>query len=132
MANENLNIEKKNDTGVKTTMSKEQMEQYVNENRSIVPRNWNKKFEALTLEQKVKKIGFFFDMQKMRNEAQEKNKLENKVKELFIKRKATTEDVVKVIDFCKQYIQTIKEEEINKLQGEIDRLTHLKQSLETN
>ena len=132
MANKESNPEKKNDAVVEPTMTKEEMEKYITENHSIVPRNWRKKFEALTLEQKVKKIGFFFDMQKMRSEAQEKNRLENKVKELFIKRKATTEDVVKVIDFCKQYIQTTKQEEINKLQAEIDRLSHLKQALETN
>ena len=132
MANKDSNIEKKNNAVVEPTMTKEEMEKYVSENHSIVPRLWRKKFEALTLEQKVKKIGFFFDMQKMKMEAQEKNKLENKVKELFVKRKATTEDVVKVIDFCKQYIQTTKQEEINKLQIEIDRLSHLKQALEQN
>lgn len=129
MAKEN---EKKNDAVVEPTMSNEEKEKFVNENLSIVPRNWRKKFDLLSLDQKVAKIHFYIDFQKLKYEAFEKNKLENKVKELFIKRKATTEDVVKVIDFCKEYIQTTKQEEINKLQDEIDRLTHLKQTLETN
>ena len=126
MSNKNSETEKK------TQMSNEEMEKFVSENLSIVPRNWRKKFDLLTLEQKVAKIRFYFDQKKLKDEMVEKNKLENKVKELFIKRKVTTEDVVRVMDFCKEYIQSTKEEEINKLQTEIERLTHLKQSLENN
>ena len=132
MSNKNSNNDKPNGKVVEATMSKEQMEQFVAEHLSIVPRNWYRRFDALSLEQKVSKIHFYLDMQKMREEAMERNKLENKVKELFIKRKATTEDVVKVIDMCKEYIQSTKEDEITKLQCEIDRLTHLKNALETN
>lgn len=132
MSNNNSNTETKKGAVVEPTMTKEQMEQYVNENIAIVPRNWKRKFDAMKLEQKVSKIRFYLDYQKLKEEAIEKNKLENRVKELFIKRKATTEDVVRVIDFCKQYIQTTKQEEINKLQSEIERLTHLKETLETN
>ena len=132
MSNNNPNTETKKGAVVESTMTKEQMEQYVNENIAIVPRNWKRKFDAMKIEQKVSKIRFYLDYQKLKEEAIEKNKLENRVKELFIKRKATTEDVVRVIDFCKQYIQTTKQEEINKLQSEIERLTHLKETLETN
>lgn len=136
MANKNSNIEKKNETVVEPVMednmTHEEMEKFVNDNLSIVPRNMRKKFNELSLEEKVKKIRMYKDMKTLKYELFEKNKLENKVKELFIKRKATTEEVVKVIDFCKQYIQTTKQEEINKLQDEIERLTHLKQTLETN
>ena len=132
MANKNLNDNKTNDGVVETTMSKEQMEQFVAEHLSIVPRNWRSRFDALPLDKKVSKIHFYIDMQQMRETAMERNKLENRVKELFIKRKATTEEVVKVIDMCKEYIQSTKEEEINKLQDEIDRLTHLKHTLETH
>ncbi len=136
MANKNSNIEKKNETVVEPVMednmTHEEMEKFVNDNFSIVPRNMRKKFNELSLEEKVKKIHMYKDMKTLKYELFEKNKLENKVKELFIKRRATTEEVVKVIDFCKQYIQTTKQEEINKLQDEIERLTHLKQTLETN
>jgi len=132
MANKNSNDNKTNDGVVETTMSKEQMEQFVTEHLSIVPRNWRSRFDALPLDKKVSKIHSYIDMQQMRETAMERNKLENRVKDLFIKRKATTEEVVKVIDMCKEYIQSTKEDEINKLQDEIDRLTHLKHTLETH
>ena len=63
---------------------------------------------------------------------EKKNKLENKVKDLFVKRKATTEDVLRVIEFCKKYIEASKVEEMNKLQAEIDRLSELKRTLENS
>ena len=131
MANNNSNNENKNGV-TNPAMTNEQMEQFVKENISIVPRNQTKKFESLKLEQKVSKIGFYLDIQKMKEDAREKNKLENKVKDLFVRRKATTEDVLKVIEFCKQFIETTKVDEMNKLQAEIDRLTELKRSLENN
>lgn len=131
MANKNANNENKNGV-TNPAMTNEQMEQFVKENISIVPRNQTKKFESLKLEQKVSKIRFYLDIQKMKEDAREKNKLENKVKDLFVRRKATTEDVLKVIEFCKQFIETTKVDEMNKLQAEIDRLTELKRSLENN
>ena len=131
MSNKNESNENKN-VVTNPAMTNEQMEQFVKENISIVPRNQTKKFESLKLEQKVSKIRFYLDIQKMKEDAREKNKLENKVKDLFVRRKATTEDVLKVIEFCKQFIETTKVDEMNKLQAEIDRLTELKRSLENN
>lgn len=131
MANNNSNNENKN-VVTNPAMTNEQMEQFVKDNISIVPRNQAKKFESLKLEQKVSKIRFYIDIQKMKEDAREKNKLENKVKDLFVRRKATTEDVLKVIEFCKQFIETTKIDEMNRLQAEIDRLTELKRSLENN
>jgi len=132
MANKNSNNNKANDKVAEVTMSNEQMEQFVAEHLSIVPRNWRSRFDALPLDKKVSKIHFYIDMQQMKANAMERNKLENRVKELFIKRNATTEEVVKVIDMCKEYIQSTKEQEITKLQDEIERLTHLKNALEAN
>lgn len=132
MSNKNSNPESTKNVAAETTMSNEQMELFVKENIAIVPRNQTKKFNSLTLEKKVSKIHFYLNMQKLKADAKEKNKLENRVKELFVRRKATTEDVVRVIDFCKEYIETTKVDEMNKLQAEIDRLTHLKQTLENN
>ena len=131
MANKNANNEN-NNVVTNPAMTNEQMEQFVKENIKIVPRNQAKKFESLKLEQKVSKIRFYLDIQKMKDDAREKNKLENKVKDLFVRRKATTEDVLRVIEFCKQYIETSKVDEMNKLQAEIDRLTDLKRALENN
>lgn len=131
MANKNANNEN-NNVVTNPAMTNEQMEQFVKENISIVPRNQTKKFESLKLEQKVSKIRFYIDIQKMKEYAREKNKLENKVKDLFVRRKATTEDVLHVIEFCKKYIESTKADEMNKLQAEIDRLTELKRTLENN
>ena len=131
MANKNANNEN-NNVVTNPAMTNEQMEQFVKDNISIVPRNQAKKFESMKLEQKVSKIRFYIDIQKMKDDAREKNKLENKVKDLFVRRKATTEDVLRVIEFCKKYIESAKADEINKLQNEIDRLSSLKRTLENN
>ena len=132
MSNKNSNPEATKNVAAETTMSNEQMEQFVKDNYSIVPPFQRRKFNSLTLEGKVEKIHYYIDYKKKRLEIEEKNKLENRVKDLFIRRKATTEDVVRVIDFCKKFIETTKAEEMKKLQAEIDRLTHLKQTLENN
>ena len=103
MSNKNSNNETKNNVVANPTMTKEQMEKFVKDNYSIVPRFQYGKFNAMT-----------------------------KVKDLFVKRKATTEDVLRVIEFCKKYIEASKVEEMNKLQAEIDRLSELKRTLENS
>lgn len=132
MANKNVNNETKNATSAQPQMSKEQMEQFINENISIVPRNRSKQFETLSLEEKMAKIGHYIQSKKQREVLIEKNKLENRVKDLFVRRNATTEDVLRVIEFCKKYIESAKADEIKKLQTEIDRLSFLKRTLENN
>ena len=132
MTNKNVNNETKTNAVTEPTMTNEQMEQFVNTNIALVPKNQKKKFDAMTLEQKTKKMRLYIDIQKMKEDAKERNKLENRVKDLFIRRKATTEDVLRVIEFCKQFIETSKVEEMKKLQTEIDRLTNLKRTLESN
>lgn len=126
------NMETKKTENGQPKMSKEQMEQFINENNFIVPNNRRKQFESLSLEEKVEKINHFIQAKKTREEHLEKNKLENRVKDLFDRRHATTEDVLRVIEFCKKYIESTKEAEINKLQTEIDRLSSLKRTLESN
>ena len=131
MANKTSNNEN-NNVVAEPSMTNEQMEKFVNDNIAVVPRNQKKKFDSLTLEQKVNKIRFYFDIQKMKADAKEKNKLENRVNELFVRRKATTEDVLRVIEFCKKFIEASKVDEMNKLQAEIDRLSDLKRTLENS
>jgi len=132
MSKKELTAETKNNEVTETKMTKEQMEQFVKDNTAIVPKNQRKKFETLALEQKVSKIHHYLTAQKTKEERVEKNKLENKVKDLFDRRKVTTEDVLRVIEFCKKYIESAKAEEITKLQNEIDRLSSLKRTLENN
>ena len=112
MSDKSLNIETR---PVKAAMSKEQMEQFVKENMTIVPKNQRNKFELLTLEQKVSKIHVYMDIKKVRELLFEKNKLENKVKELLIRRKATTED--DYFTFMKRDLL----ERADKLDSKIDR-----------
>ena len=132
MSKKESNTETKNNVTAQPQMSKEQMEQFIKENNSIVPRNRRKQFEALSLEEKVAKIRYYIQSKKQKEENIEKNKLENRVKDLFVRRNATTEDVLRVIEFCKKYIESAKADEINKLQTEIDRLSSLKRTLENN
>ena len=72
MANENKNNENKNNVVANPAMTNGQMEQFVKDNISIVPKNQTKKFESLKLEQKVSKIRFYIDIQKMKEDAREK------------------------------------------------------------
>lgn len=132
MSNKNSNNETKNNVVANPTMTKEQMEKFVKDNYSIVPRFQYGKFNAMTLEQKVEKIHYYINYKKMRAKMDEKNKLENKVKDIFVRRKATTEDVLRVVEFCKKFIEASKVEEMNKLQAEIDRLSELKRTLENS
>lgn len=126
------NAETKNNVTAQPQMSKEQMQQFINENNQIVPRNRRKQFEALSLEEKVAKIRYYIQSKKQKEENIEKNKLENRVKDLFIRKNASTEDVLRVIEFCKKYIESAKADEITKLQNEIDRLSSLKRTLENS
>lgn len=59
-------------------MDQETMEAIIEDNMHLVPRNQVKKFEALTLEQKVKKIQFYTDMAVMREQARIKNSVVNR------------------------------------------------------
>jgi hypothetical protein len=105
------------------------MEQFIKDNDEIVPKNQRKKYDAMTLEQKVAKIKFWQDMKQMREQWQENRKLENKVKALFDQRKPSTEDVLKVIEYCKSYINDCKAQEIARLDEEIARLNEMRNLL---
>jgi hypothetical protein len=107
-------------------MDNETMEAIIEDNMHLVPKNQMKKFEALTLEQKVKKIQFYTDMAVMREEARIKNSVPNKVKELFDKRHATVEDAKAVLQFCTEFIDNFKVREIEKIDAEIAKLEELK------
>lgn len=107
-------------------MDNETMEAIIEDNMHIVPKNQMKKFEALTLEQKVAKIQFYHDINKMREDARIKNSVPNKVKELFDKRHATVEDAKAVLQFCTEFIDNFKVREIEKIDAEIAKLEELK------
>ena len=109
-------------------MTENEMKEFVTANMEIVPKNQTKKFNALTLEEKVTKIQFYIDIQKLREDARIKNSVPNKVKELFDKR-GTVEDAKEVLKFCSDFIDGFKQREIEKLDAEIARLQAMKQSI---
>lgn len=59
-------------------MDQETMEAIIEDNMHLVPKNQMKKFNAMTLEQKVKKIQFYTDMAVMREQARIKNSVVNR------------------------------------------------------
>lgn len=110
--------------------TKEMMEQFIAENINRVPRNQSKKFESMTIEQKVERIQFYIDRAKFFEERAEKNKVINQVKEVFNKRHATVEDAQEVRSFCEEFINNFKQMEIDKLDEEIRKLQERRNALE--
>ena len=107
-------------------MDDETLQAMVEDNKHIVPRSQLKKFEAMSLKEQAAKIQFYYDVQKMREDARIKNSIINKVKELFDKRHATVDDAKLVLKFCTDYIDNFKIKEIEKIDAEIQKLEELK------
>ena len=107
-------------------MDDETLQAIVDDNKDIVPRSQLKKFEAMSLKEKVAKIKFYQDIQRMKEDARIKNSIPNKVKELFDKR-GSVEDAKAVLKFCTDYIDNFKIREIEKIDAEIQKLEELKQ-----
>lgn len=107
-------------------MDEETMQAVIEDNMHIVPKNQLKKFQAMTLQQKIAKIQFYQDMEQMRETARIKNSVPNRVKELFEKRHATVEDAKAVLQFCTEFIDNFKVREIEKIDAEIAKLEELK------
>lgn len=111
---------------VNVVMDNETMEAIIEDNLSIVPKNQRKKFDTLTLEQKVKKIQFYLDMEQLKADARIKNSVVNRVKELFDKRHASIDDAKEVIKFAQEFVDNFKVREIEKIDAEIAKLEELK------
>lgn len=114
---------------VNVVMDSETMEAMIEDNISIVPKNQRKKFDALTLEQKAKKIQFYYDVQKMKEDARIKNSIINKVKELFDKRHATVDDAKEVIKFAQEFVDNFRQHQIEEIDKQIAELEQMKESL---
>lgn len=119
------NIEN-NETENLIVMDDETLQAIVDDSKDIVPRSQLKKFEAMSLKEKVAKIKFYQDIQRMKEDARIKNSIPNKVKELFDKR-GSVEDAKLVLKFCTDYIDNFKIREIEKIDAEIQKLEELKQ-----
>lgn len=103
----------------------ENMEQFINDNIALVPNVMMKRFMKLSIEGQVQKIQHYQYIQQLR----ENNRVVNRVKDLFDKRKATVEDAKDVLEFCKEFINSAKDREIAAIDEEIARLMQKKQSI---
>ena len=126
--NENMNVVE-NNTVENIVMDEETMQAIVDDNIDIVPRSQRKKFEAMTLKQKVAKIKFYNDMKIMREDARIKNSLPNKVKEMFERRKGTVQDAKDLINWLNVFVEGFREREIARIDEEIAKLEEIKLSL---
>lgn len=107
-----------------------EMEKFVTDNLSLVPNVMKSRFDKLTLEEKVQKIKDYQQRQEWKKEWEEKNKMVNRVKELFEKRHATVQDAKEVMDFCKDFINSFKQREIEKLDEQIQKLQEMKKQFD--
>lgn len=111
------------------TMSEQEMVEFITANEHVVPKNQSKKFNGMELKDKVLKIQFYLDIQKLKEDAKIKNSIPNKVKDLFEAKHGTVEDAKSVIKFCTEFIDSFKAREIERLDTEIAKLEAMKQSL---
>ena len=111
-------------------IAEESKTEFINKNINMVPKNRMKYFQSLDIDAQVEKIQFYIDMKKMKVEAIEKNKMINKVKDLFEKRHGTVEDAKDCIRYFQEFINGAKEREIKMIDEEIAKLQRMKQSLE--
>lgn len=110
-------------------MNETEMQQFVTENINIVPKNQLKKVQGLELKKQVSKIQFYIDVQKMKADAAEKNKIVNKVREMFDKRHATIDDAKEVIKFAQEFVDSFKQRQIEDIDRQIAELEELKLNL---
>jgi len=122
--NEVLNVNE--NIVIEPIMDEETMAAVVEDSISIVPKNQRKKFDAMTLQQKVAKIQFYQDIARMKEDARIKNSIPNRVKELFDKRHASVDDAKAVLQFCTEFIDNFKVREIEKIDEQIQKLEELK------
>lgn len=114
---------------VNPIMNEEEMQQFVEENIHMVPKNQIKKFESMTLKQKVSKIQLYQDIARMREEARIKNSVLNRVKEVFDKRHATVDDAKEVIKFAQEFVNNFRQHQIEEIDRQIAELEQMKQAL---
>lgn len=116
-------------TVMEKKLNEKEMQEFVNENKLIVPKNQKTKFETLSLEKQVSKLKFYQDMIKLKADAMEKNRIINRVKDIFDKRHATVSDAKDVIEFCQEFINNFKQKRLDEIDEKIKELQLMKESL---
>lgn len=108
----------------------QEMVDYINSHSDLVPRNRVKMFADLSMEEQYKQLQKWEQSKRWREEAIEANRIVNKVKDMFERRNANVEDAKDVMRFCQDFIDNVKQSEIDKLDAEIAKLQAMKKSLE--
>ena len=124
MSKKDLNVNKSMENEVQEY--NEDMQSFIKENYSLVPRVKRGEFDTLTDEEKVEKIKFYQERIRQRAEAIANNTVPNRVKALFEKRHATVDDAKEVLNFCKEFIDNFNAMQIEKIDEKIAELVEMK------
>lgn len=112
----------------KNIITSEEMAQYINENIALVPEASKDRFTTWDIEKQYRKVRHYVNKAQIHEEMYV-NPFSAKTITLFERRHATIYDIEQVIADCNTYIDTLKqkqkqhlEEQINKLQAELDAM----------
>jgi hypothetical protein len=114
---------------IEPIMDDETKQAIIDDSMHLVPKNQMKKFEAMTLDQKFKKLQFYTDLAVMKEQARIKNSVLNRVKEVFEKRHATIDDAREVLKFAQEFIDNFKQHQIEEIDKKIAELEEMKLAL---
>ena len=110
-------------------MDNETMKAIISDNLHFIPRNQMKRFQALSLEEQVKKLQYYqvraIRIEQMRQTAS----IVNKVRDLFDKRHANIDDAKQVIEFAQEFVDNFRQHQIEEIDRQIAELEQMKESL---
>lgn len=127
MAKKETNVE--NPLIEQIVMDDETKQAVIDDNMHLVPKGQLKKFNELSLDEKIKKIEFYQDIQRIKEDARIRNSIKTKVSEMFEKRHGTIDDAKEVLTFCTEFIDNFKQKEIEKIDEQIAILEEQKMAL---
>ena len=111
-------------------MTEEMKAKFIQENAGLVPRNKTVKFHSLSTDGQVEMLENIIERKQWREEWEEKNRVPNRLIELFEKRHGTVEDAREFMKWLQDFIMNAKQREIEKIDEEIAKLQLMKKTLE--
>lgn len=114
---------------VNVVMDEQQMQQYVEENIHMVPKNQRKKFDTMTLNEKIEKMQYYQDRAVKIEQWKQSASIVNKVRDLFDKRHATIDDAKEVIKFAQEFVDNFRQHQIEEIDKKIAELEQMKESI---
>ena len=130
MKKNEVNKQVENVTVENNSVELTEKQKFIEENLNRVPKIMMNRFKKLSEDDQYEKIKHYIRMETMREEARERSRIVNRVRDIFDKRHATVNDAQEVLKYCEEYINQFKQQEIEKLDAEIQKLQALRQSLE--